>query len=89
VRAEVGDAVGGVAAEVVQLAADQVEPARAARLRASGVEAELLEPAEVRALEPALTGELRGATLVPGDLQCDPRAIARALAREAAAGAAA
>ena len=34
-----------------------------------------------RALEPGL-GELLGATWVPGDLQCDPRAIARAMAEE-------
>src|SRR4051794_20189655 len=54
------------------------EPARIERLRAAGVECELLEPGQVRALEPAL-GELLGATWVPGDLQCDPRAIARAM----------
>jgi glycine/D-amino acid oxidase-like deaminating enzyme len=57
------------------------EPARIERLRAAGVECELLEPGQARALEPAL-GELRGATWVPGDLQCDPRAIARAMAEE-------
>ena len=57
------------------------EPARIERLRAAGVECELLEPGQVRALEPAL-GELLGATWVPGDLQCDPRAIARAMAEE-------
>ena len=34
------------------------------------------EPAQARALEPGL-GELLGATWVPGDLQCDPRAIAQ------------
>ncbi|CAA9466083.1 MAG: D-amino-acid oxidase [uncultured Solirubrobacteraceae bacterium] len=60
------------------------EPARAARLRAAGVEAELLDPEAVRAVEPGLTGALHGATRVPGDLQCDPRAIARALAAAAA-----
>ena len=48
-------------------------------------EARLLDAAEVRALEPELTGALHGASFFPGDLQCDPRAIARALAREAAA----
>ena len=57
------------------------EPARIERLRAAGVECELLEPGQARALEPAL-GELLGATWVPGDLQCDPRAIARAMAEE-------
>ena len=58
------------------------EPARIERLRAAGVECELLEPAQARALEPALAPNLLGATWVPGDLQCDPRAIARAMAEE-------
>jgi D-hydroxyproline dehydrogenase subunit beta len=57
--------------------ADRVE-----RLRAAGVEAHTVTAGEVRELEPQLTGPLHGATLVPRDLQCDPRAIARALARE-------
>jgi glycine/D-amino acid oxidase-like deaminating enzyme len=57
------------------------EPARIAGL---GVPAQLVGPDELRRLEPALTGAALGATVVPGDLQCDPRAIARALAREAA-----
>ena len=39
----------------------------------------------MRALEPELTGPLHGASHFPADLQCDPRAIARALAREAVA----
>jgi glycine/D-amino acid oxidase-like deaminating enzyme len=56
------------------------EPARAQRLRDAGVDARLVDPGEVRALEPRLTGALHGATFVPGDLQCDPQAIARALA---------
>jgi glycine/D-amino acid oxidase-like deaminating enzyme len=60
------------------------EPERVARLQAAGVEAELLDAAPARRLEPRLTGELHGASRFPGDLQCDPRAIARALAREAA-----
>ena len=60
------------------------EPARAARLQAAGVECELLEPAQVAALEPNLTGPLHGALLVPGDLQCDPRAITRGLAERLA-----
>ncbi|HEY2636876.1 MAG TPA: FAD-binding oxidoreductase, partial [Solirubrobacteraceae bacterium] len=37
----------------------------------------------------ALTGALHGASWVPADLQCDPRAIARGLADEAAGGGAA
>jgi D-hydroxyproline dehydrogenase subunit beta len=59
------------------------EPARVARVAIPG--ARLLDAGEVRALEPELTGPVHGASLFPGDLQCDPRAIARALAREAAA----
>jgi D-hydroxyproline dehydrogenase subunit beta len=62
----------------------EAEPARARRLRAAGVETELVAPDAVRELEPALTGPVHGALRVPGDLQCDPRAIARALAAEAA-----
>ncbi|HWI73916.1 MAG TPA: FAD-binding oxidoreductase [Baekduia sp.] len=60
------------------------EPARAERLRAAGVEATLLDAPAVRDAEPQLTGPLLGALHVPGDLQCDPRAIARGLAEEAA-----
>ena len=54
------------------------------RLRDAGVVCERLDAAAVRELEPQLTGPLQGATYVAADLQCDPRAIARALAREAA-----
>jgi glycine/D-amino acid oxidase-like deaminating enzyme len=56
------------------------EPARAVRLRAAGVNAQLLDPGEVRALEPRLTGPIHGALFVAEDLQCDPRAISRGLA---------
>lgn len=56
------------------------EPARVERLRAAGVEARLVDAAEARQLEPRLTGPIHGATFVPEDLQCDPRAIATALA---------
>jgi glycine/D-amino acid oxidase-like deaminating enzyme len=56
------------------------EPARVERLRAAGVEAELLDGAAARALEPELTAEILGSTHVPGDLQCAPRAITRAMA---------
>jgi D-hydroxyproline dehydrogenase subunit beta len=55
------------------------EPERVRRL---GVEARLVEGDEVRAMEPELTGAVEGASFFPGDLQCAPRAIARALARE-------
>ena len=58
------------------------EPARIERLRAAGVECELLEPGQACALEPGLAPGILGATWVPGDLQCDPRAIALALAEE-------
>jgi glycine/D-amino acid oxidase-like deaminating enzyme len=61
------------------------EPARAQRLRAAGVAAELVDADDVRTLEPQVTGALHGALHVPGDLQCDPQAIARALAADAAA----
>ena len=58
------------------------EPARLERIAIPG--ARLVGAGEVRELEPELTGELHGASLFPDDLQCDPAAIARALAREAA-----
>jgi glycine/D-amino acid oxidase-like deaminating enzyme len=58
------------------------EPERVARL---GVPASLVASDELRRLEPALTGAALGATHVPGDLQCDARAITRALVREAEA----
>jgi D-hydroxyproline dehydrogenase subunit beta len=61
------------------------EPERIAQLRAAGVDCELLDPSGVRATEPELRGELLGASYFPRDLQCDPQAIARALAREAEA----
>jgi glycine/D-amino acid oxidase-like deaminating enzyme len=63
-------------------AALAAEAARLERLRAAGVECELLEPERARALEPALAPDIAGASLFPGDLQCDPRAITRALAAE-------
>jgi glycine/D-amino acid oxidase-like deaminating enzyme len=59
------------------------EPARAERLARAGVECELLGPDEVVAREPRLTGAVWGALHVPGDLQCDPRAIARGLVARA------
>ena len=59
------------------------EPARIAALQEAGVECELLDPDQVLAAEPELSGELRGGSAFPHDLQCAPREIARALAREA------
>ena len=61
------------------------EPGRVDELRAAGVECSLLDAAQVREAEPELRGELLGAASFPRDLQCDPRAIARGLAREAGA----
>ena len=58
------------------------EPARLSRLRDAGIEASLVTADEVADLEPTLTGPVHGASFFPDDLQCDPRAIARALARE-------
>jgi glycine/D-amino acid oxidase-like deaminating enzyme len=59
------------------------EPERLAAMRSTGVSCELLGADEVRAAEPELSGAILGASRFPGDLQCAPRAIARALAREA------
>ena len=61
-------------------AALAAEPARLERLAAAGVRCELLEPEQARALEPGLGADLLGASYFPDDLQCDPRAIARAMA---------
>jgi glycine/D-amino acid oxidase-like deaminating enzyme len=58
------------------------EAARVAALVAAGVQGRLLDLAEVRAMEPELTGELAGASFFADDLQCAPRAIARALAAD-------
>jgi glycine/D-amino acid oxidase-like deaminating enzyme len=58
------------------------EPERLARLRDAGLEAQRVAADDVRELEPALTGPVHGASFFPDDLQCDPRGIARALARE-------
>jgi D-hydroxyproline dehydrogenase subunit beta len=60
------------------------EPERVAALRSAGVECSLLSAGEVREAEAALRGPLLGASWFPDDLQCNPRAIARGLAREAA-----
>jgi D-hydroxyproline dehydrogenase subunit beta len=62
-----------------------LEEARLVKLQAAGVRCSLLSPDEVRSAEPSLTGPLLGASWFPDDLQCAPRAIARGLARRAAA----
>jgi glycine/D-amino acid oxidase-like deaminating enzyme len=56
------------------------EPERVQRLCAAGVQGAILDLDDVRAMEPELTGALAGASFFPADLQCAPRAIARALA---------
>jgi glycine/D-amino acid oxidase-like deaminating enzyme len=56
------------------------EAARVERVRASGAHGTLVDAAQLRAMEPELTGEVQGASFFPGDLQCDPRGITRALA---------
>src|SRR5215213_5805155 len=63
-------------------AALAAEPARLERLAAAGVRCEVLGPEQARALEPGLAADILGASHFPDDLQCDPRAIARALAEE-------
>jgi glycine/D-amino acid oxidase-like deaminating enzyme len=63
----------------------EAESRRVAGLRAAGVECALLDDAAARDSEPELRGELIGASHFPDDLQCNPRAIARGLAREAEA----
>ena len=55
---------------------------RVEHLRAAGAQGYLVDVGEVRAMEPELTGELAGASFFPADLQCAPRAIARALAAD-------
>jgi glycine/D-amino acid oxidase-like deaminating enzyme len=59
------------------------EPERVDRLLAEGLRCSLLSPDGVRELEPELTGPLLGAAFFPDDVQVAPRAIARALVREA------
>jgi glycine/D-amino acid oxidase-like deaminating enzyme len=63
-------------------AALAAEPARLERLAAAGVRCELLGTEQARALEPGLAPDFLGASHFPDDLQCDPRAIARAMAGE-------
>ena len=56
------------------------EAVRVEHLRAAGVHGYLVELGDLRAMEPQLTGDVAGASFFPADLQCAPRAIARALA---------
>ena len=90
VYAEIEDRMGD-AARIRRKGALVVHPdaatwaAEPERIASLGVPARLVTREELQRLEPELTGAVHGATHVPGDLQCDPRAIAQALAREAAA----
>ena len=56
------------------------EAVRVEHLRAAGAHGYLVDVGDVRAMEPGLTGDFVGASFYPADLQCAPRAIARALA---------
>jgi glycine/D-amino acid oxidase-like deaminating enzyme len=56
------------------------EAARVERLCAAGAHGCLVDVGDVRAMEPQLMGDVAGASFFPADLQCAPRAIARALA---------
>jgi glycine/D-amino acid oxidase-like deaminating enzyme len=58
------------------------EAVRVEHLRAAGAHGYLVEVDDVRRMEPELTGALAGAAFFPADLQCAPRAIARALATQ-------
>ena len=62
-----------------------LEGARLVELRAAGVRCSLLSADQVRDLEPALSGPMLGGSWFPDDLQCAPLAIARGLAKRAAA----
>ena len=61
----------------------KAERRRVTGMGAAGVSCDLRGPGDVREAEPELRGEILGASWFPDDLQCAPRAIARALAREA------
>jgi D-hydroxyproline dehydrogenase subunit beta len=56
------------------------EAVRVERLCAAGAHGRLVDVGDLRAMEPQLTGDVAGASFFPADLQCAPRAIARALA---------
>jgi glycine oxidase len=53
--------------------------ARADKILAHGLPVEILDDAQVRALEPAISREARGALLFPDEASLDPRALARAV----------
>lgn len=59
--------------------------ARGAWQRAQGLPVEVLDAAEVRALEPAVAGSVRGGLSLAGDRRLDSRSLVRALAASASA----
>jgi glycine/D-amino acid oxidase-like deaminating enzyme len=81
--AEAGIRRKGALVVHVDRAGWDAEPQRLARLHAAGVRCGLLGADELRDAEPELCGEIAGGSWFPADLQCAPRAIARALTREA------
>lgn len=58
--------------------------ARAEQLAEEGASVEVLDPAQARALEPALSDAVRGALYFPGEASVDPRPLARGLSLAAA-----
>jgi glycine/D-amino acid oxidase-like deaminating enzyme len=61
----------------------EAERDRLSAMQSAGVRCELLGAQDAREAEPELSRSIAGASWFPDDLQCAPRAIARALAREA------
>jgi glycine/D-amino acid oxidase-like deaminating enzyme len=61
----------------------EAESRRLEQMRAAGVDCERMAPESVREEEPELQGPILGASWFPDDLQCDPRAVSRGLARHA------
>jgi len=84
VEATSGMAVGFRALGTLEIATDddhaRVLAGRAERLLAHHLPVQVLDGAEVRAIEPGLSPEARGALLFAGEASVDPRALARAVA---------
>ena len=71
---------------VAQTAAGLASATREAqRMEAHGTVWRALDPAGVRELEPAVTGELAGGIYFPNEAHCEPLAVVQALARAATA----
>jgi glycine oxidase len=75
----VGFRGGGTLEVALDDAHARILAARAERLMAQGLPAEVLDDAAARALEPGLTREARGALYFPGEASVDPRPLSRAL----------